>query len=163
MFVQEKKHRLPRECYRGIVTVSFTACIEDRRTPFLKASIVEEFLAILARCLHKTHCVAFIYCFMPDHLHLIVHGLNETTDTWQAMVDFKQSTGFWFAQHGREFKWQKDFHDHILRSKEELGTRIRYIADNPVRKRLVDSWQDYAFTGAIGADLNEVMKDTATL
>src|SRR5687767_7053598 len=97
-FPVEKRHRLPRECYRGRVTVSFTACIDERRTPFREAEIVRLFLDKLTDALSKRHCVALIYCFMPDHLHVVIQGQDDQADTWQAMVDFKQQTGFWFAR-----------------------------------------------------------------
>ena len=32
--VREKKHRLPREAYRGHVLVAFTACVADSRHLF---------------------------------------------------------------------------------------------------------------------------------
>ena len=106
--VYEKPHRLPRECYLGLATVSFTACIKNRQTPFLDDEVCKLFLEKLSTIVAKNQCIVLIYCFMPDHLHLILHGTSATADTWQAMVDFKQQTGFWFAQNGRRFAWQKD-------------------------------------------------------
>jgi REP element-mobilizing transposase RayT len=91
-FPVEKRHRLPRECYRGRVTVSFTACVEGRRTPFHDAETVKLFVGKLTAALAKWHCVALIYCFMPDHLHVVIQGRDDRADTWRAMVDFKQQT-----------------------------------------------------------------------
>ena len=51
----------------------------------------------------------------------------------------------------------QDFYDHIIRADEDLGAQIRYVADNPVRRGLVKSWQEYPFTGALGIDLATVM------
>jgi putative transposase len=161
--IREKKHRLPREAYRGRVTVSITACIADRRTPFVDDGIVKVFVEKLLNATTKWKCQVPIYCFMPDHLHLILHGTDDTADAWQAMVDFKQQTGFWFGRQRPEFSWQKDFHDHIIRSNEDLGAHCRYVADNPVRRGLVHQWREYCFTGSIGVDLREIMADTATL
>ena len=161
--IREKPHRLPREAYQGIVTVSFTACIEDRKTPFHEDAIVHEFLELLGACVSKRHCVVLIYCFMPDHLHLVLHGEKASADAWRAMVDFKQKTGYWFAQNQPEFKWQKDFHDHIIRANDDLAAQIRYIADNPVRGGLVAVWSEYPHTGAVGVRLQEILIDVSAL
>lgn len=162
-FMHEKPHRLPRECYRGIVTVSFTACIDGRTPVFTKCEVVDTFLAYLRDAIAEHECRALIYCFMPDHLHVLLHGESATADTWAAMVSFKQKTGFWFGQNGRYAKWQKDFHDHIIRANEDLAAHVRYIADNPVRWGLVERWFDYPFTGAIGYSLNDILADVAPL
>jgi REP element-mobilizing transposase RayT len=153
----EKKHRLPRECYCGRVTVAFTACVMDRRTPFTSEAIVTEFLNSLRKALEKSRCTVLIYSFMPDHFHVIIRGLDEGSDTWRAMVDFKQRTGYWFSQSGLGFEWQQSFYDHIIREDEDLIAQIRYIADNPVRKGMATHWSEYPYTGAIGHDLQQML------
>jgi putative transposase len=140
MRIREQRHRLARRFYRGQVMVSFTACISGRHAPFEDGQIVAEFLGIMRLVLPKNKCLVPIYCFMPDHLHLVLVGQDDQSDSWRAMVDFKQRTGFWFANNRPSYSWQKDFHDHIIRADEDLGSHIRYIANNPVRKRLVQRW-----------------------
>jgi len=162
-WIREKPHRLPRECYRGEVTVAITACVEGGHPLFTDAQVVGLFADRLHTAVQKHQCTAFIYCFMPEHQHLIVHGTSPRADTWRAMVDYKQLTGFWLGCHRRDVKWQKDFYDHIIRADEDLGAQIRYVADNPVRRRLVKHWREYPFTGAAGLDLDVVMKDSSTL
>jgi REP element-mobilizing transposase RayT len=100
---------------------------------------------------------------MPDHLHVILQGQDDSSDTWRAMVDFKQKTGFWFGRNRPRDAWQKDFYDHIIRADDDLGAQIRYTADNPVRKGLVRLWSEYPFTGAIGIDLKDILADASTL
>src|SRR5205823_4077828 len=106
---RERKHRLSREAYRGRVIVSITACIEGDRTPFTEEAIVREFIAKLTDAAAKHRCRVLIYCFMPNHVHVLFQGADDTADVWRAMVAFKQSTGFWFGQNRPEFTWQKDF------------------------------------------------------
>ena len=161
--IREKKHRLPREYYRGLVTVSLTACVDGRRRPFLEEAIVQTFLETLKDAVEKNGCSVYIYCFMPDHLHAILHGMDDDADSWRAMVDFKQKTGFWFCKQRSEFSWQKDFHDHVIRANEDLGAHVRYVADNPVRSGLVKLWSEYPHTGAIGFDLKLILADAASL
>jgi REP element-mobilizing transposase RayT len=90
-------------------------------------------------------------------------GQNESSDEWAAVTLFKQQTGFWLGNNRPEIRWQKDFFDHILRSDEDLGAQVRYIAGNPVRKGLVKGWREYPFTGSIGVDLDDAVGSTITL
>jgi putative transposase len=161
-FIREKPHRLSRDHYRGPVTVSFTLCIDSFKKPFADADVVAAFVPLLAKAVEKSKCIVPIYCFMPDHLHVMLLGQANEADLWRAIVDFKQSSGYWFGQKRREFQWQKDFHDHIIRGVAERAVRIRYIADNPVRRHLAVVWSEYPFTGAIGVEFRQVMADVAT-
>ena len=155
--VCERHHRLPRECYRGQITVVFTACILKKRPFFLSNKIVDPNVAMLARALVKNKCIAPVYCFMPEHLHVMIQGQADDSDAWQAMVDFKQRSGYWFWVNCCITRWQKDFYDHIVRKSEDLGAQVRYILENPVRRGLVKHWWEYPFLGAIGCDLGEII------
>jgi REP element-mobilizing transposase RayT len=161
--IREKPHRLPRECYRGEVTTAITACV-DRDVPlFNDCQVVNAFIERLERAAKKHGCIVLIYCFMPEHQHLILRGATPEADGWRAMVDSKQLTGFWLGRHRPEVDWQRSFYDHIIRADEDLGAQIRYVADNPVRRGLVKQWRDHPYTGSIGIDLATVIADTATL
>ncbi len=159
--IREKPHRLPRDCYRGTVTVSITACVATRHALFTDASLVEGFVDVLGRTSCECACRVLIYCFMPDHLHLVLQGQDAAADAWQAMVDFKQRSGFWLHRYRRGARWQKDFHDHLMRAEDDLRAHLRYVANNPVRHGLVTDWWLYPFTGAIGFDLATVLEYAA--
>jgi len=85
-------------------------------------------------------------------------GIKDGANLWEAVVRFKQKAGFHLRKRCGLFKWQKDFYDHIIRQNENLITQIRYILDNPVRKGLVDNWNDYPLKGSIGVKLEEVLQ-----
>jgi putative transposase len=138
MNIREKKHRLSRECYQGMVVVSFTACILNRIPFFLSLDIVDPMINMLSGALNKNQCVAVVYTFMPDHLHTIIERKNNKSNTWKTMVDFKQQSGHWLRLNHPTIKWQKDFYNHIVRQSENLDTIIRYLLENPVRKGLVE-------------------------
>lgn len=157
--IREKKHRLPREHYCGQVITSFTACIANRNTPFTMLATVDSFIAILRSITVKYTC-SVIYCFMPDHAHIIIFGNTIESDTYIAMVIFKVQSGAWFNIHLNEYKWQKDFHDHILRDDEDIDEHVLYVVNNPVRKGLVKTWIEYPFTGAIGIDLKTTVANS---
>jgi len=163
MPIREKLHRLPRESYRGDATVAYTVCVAEAHPLFADDSVVAAFVALLRLAAERHGCIVVIYCFMPEHLHVMLHGRRESADTWQALVEFKQQGGYWLRQHRPGVIWQKDFYDHIVRREEDLGAQVRYIAANPVRKGLVSDWREYPHTGAIGIDLQAVISSTITL
>lgn len=156
MGVKERRHRLPKEYYKGEVSVAFTLCLNGDVLP-IKSEIVSIFTDILTSVITKTSCVVPVYCFMPDHQHLIITGTKSDSDIWNMIVSYKQKTGFWMSVNKPEIRWQKDFYDHVIRKQEDIATQVRYILDNPVRKGLVLSWQEYLFKGSIGCRMEDVL------
>jgi putative transposase len=55
------------------------------------------------------------YCFMPDHLHLLISGVRETSDCLAFINGFKQRSGYTFKHSTGKKLWQHKPHDHILR------------------------------------------------
>ena len=87
------------------------------------------------------------YCFMPDHLHLLIQG-SEGSDLAQLMKTFKQASSYDYKRRARRPLWQRSYHDHVLRGSAELQPAIEYILGNPVRAGLADSTLAYPFSGS---------------
>ncbi len=155
--IKEKKHRLPSRSYQGQVAVAFTVRIEGSDDAFTDADLVERFKKYLETSAKRYHCLIPIFCFMPDHLHVIFEGKTDNADAREAMIRFKRLTGRWLSESRKAFRWQKDFYDHILRPNEDVRNQVRYIANNPVRKKLVDDWTKYPHTGSFGYDLHDLV------
>lgn len=155
--ISESKHRLPVDYYKGRVRITFTLCVKERRQLFITKTLVDQFLAILKNTEEKYECINWVYLFMPDHLHLIMKGMSDRSDLWKMIVLFKQKTGFWLSQNAPEIQWQKDFYDHIHRREDNLKKQIRYILENPLRKKLVSDWQIYPFKGSLDFNLDEII------
>jgi len=98
-----------------------------------------------------------VYCFMDNHQHLIISGMEKDTDIWKTVVSYKQKTGFWMSVNKPGMRWQKDFYDHVIRTKEDMVTQVRYIQDNPARKCSVSIWGEYPFKGSIGCNLDDFL------
>ncbi len=155
--VKEKRHRLPAAAYRGEVIVAFTSRIEGAADAFTDEQLVERFKMYLETSAKRYRCLIPIFCFMTDHLHVIFEGISENSDAREAMIRFKRLTGRWLSESNKAFRWQKDFYDHILRPDEDVRNQVRYIANNPVRKKLVDDWTKYPHTGSFGYDLHDLI------
>jgi REP element-mobilizing transposase RayT len=76
------------------VNVAFTLCVARKAELFTDGKIVSAFVLLLAASAKKHRCVVPIYCFMPDHVHLLLSGQSKSSDAWAAVALFKQRTGF---------------------------------------------------------------------
>ena len=87
---------------------------------------------------------------MPDHVHIIfVPLVNEAAQEIYSLAEITQGIkGASAHKINRMLKrtgtvWQDESFDRVLRSSEKLDEKVRYIAENPVRKGLVVSPSEY--------------------
>jgi putative transposase len=111
------------------------------RDPLLTALCRAQFVKAAA----LTHFEIPAYCYMPDHVHLLVRGMNTDAN----LLDFarlaKQLSGYYVKRrHGIDL-WGHGYHDRIVRHDEDTRRYVRYIRDNPVRAGLVENPADYPF------------------
>ncbi len=155
----EGAHHLPRltpESYRGHCCIHWAMTIKGRATGWLNENWRQSFISVL-----KNHIPSYVvcipaYCLMPDHLHLLVAGLTNTSD--QRL--FIRATRREMNRLLRPLKLQKEPYDHLLRPSESksdsFAALVYYIAENPVRAGLVSRAQDWPFTGAYVPELPEL-------
>ncbi len=146
--IRERKHRLDKEIYIGERPMSFTLCIKSRKQYFTNGSVFRIFEKMLLDELISFDCFAFIYLFMPDHVHLVLGGNNSNSNVKKCLEMFKQKSGYYLSKNTDGIKWQKDYYDHILRSEENLEIQLKYIFNNPVRAGIVDYWKKYPYKGS---------------
>lgn len=107
---------------------------------------------VLGCCLHDNDVKHFLHAavVMPDHVHLIFTPLlNSKKREFYSLAEIlgaikgasAQLTNQELSLAGRV--WQTESFDRVLRSSESLDAKIAYILENPVRKGLVDRWNDY--------------------
>lgn len=131
--------------YRGLHRYSLTICAHGRRRPFTDRAtvidVLEEIQDAARICRFRMHA----YCFMPDHLHLLVESESETSDLCRFVSRWKQRTGFNYSRRTGTRLWQVGFFDHVLRSDESTRRHALYVVDNPIRAGLVRSVGEYPF------------------
>ncbi|HET7266503.1 MAG TPA: transposase [Oleiagrimonas sp.] len=115
-----------------------------RRHPWLEHHDVA---AAVARELDNDHLwrksELHAWVIMPDHMHALV-TLEGSETLSRLMARIKAVTARTANQvlQRRPPFWARGFHDHALRSDENIATAARYIVVNPVRAGLVDDpWQ----------------------
>ena len=98
------------------------------------------------------------YCFLPDHLHLLVEGLSESTACLAFISRAKQLSAFHFKKaHGKRL-WQRYGFERVLRDDEPTLSVARYILENPLRAGLVERVEDYPFLGSLTHPLSEILE-----
>ena len=80
--------------YVGKYHYSLMFCTDDRRPVFVDPKPVELVLAQFMRTANEQRYVLTAYCFMPDHVHLIVSGLSDDSDLKTFIARAKQYSGF---------------------------------------------------------------------
>jgi REP element-mobilizing transposase RayT len=139
-----RPNRLPAEAYNEGGAFSLTVCTAERRQHFCRADTVEQTRALLLCEASRLGVEVDVYCFMPDHLHLLVR--SDGPDIRQLMKRFKQASGVLFRRATGDRLWQKGYHDHCVRNAEVLERIAEYILDNPVRQGLCAQWYEYPFS-----------------
>jgi len=161
--MSDRPHRLPHFSYVGIHQYSLTFCTLQRHRVFVTAVIVEGSLDQISRAARDHEFAILAYCFMPDHLHLLVEALSETSDLIAFAHAVKQRTSY---EHRCQFQngalWQKGYFEHVVRDDESMKTQAKYILENPVRAGLVNEPLAYRFSGSLvftSEDLIDLWRD----
>ena len=148
--------RLETFDYMGLHRYFLTICTEDRARVFVRADGVHLVLVELSRT-SVDHFAVIAYCFMPDHLHLLVEGTRDDSDFQRFVRVFKQRSSFhWKRRTGSEL-WQRSYFEHVLRDDEDTFGVARYILENPVRAGLVANPEDYAFQGSLTLSVRDLL------
>lgn len=89
------------------------------------------------------------FCIMPNHFHLILRSDNSGKDIAKFMKSLQQS-------YARRFNSRYDKYGHVFQGKYQhrpiesnlaLARVIKYIANNPVRKKLVKRAEEWPYSG----------------
>ncbi len=106
---------------------------------------------ILYHCLHdhgtKMHMHGVVV--MPDHVHMVFTPLSDAAGCAYTLAEI--TNGIKGASShainrtlGRSGPlWQDESFDHVLRCDEAIAAKVEYICENPIRKHLCRSEDDY--------------------
>jgi REP element-mobilizing transposase RayT len=100
----------------------------------------------LTEACHRFSAELHAYCFMPDHVRVLV-SVPEGIPLTALVRDFKQRSGYELKRVTGDFAWQVSYYDHILRKEESIVDMAMYIWDNPVKAGVAGSWLDYPYSG----------------
>ncbi len=111
--------RLRSFSYTGLHRYFLTFCTNSRRPLFISKRVVDAAWSQILRAAQDCAFTVIAYCFMPDHLHLLIQAELECADCKRFIARAKQFSGY---QHSQQFGgrlWQRYGFEHVLRDDED--------------------------------------------
>jgi putative transposase len=137
--------------YRGATTEStyfVTANVLHRKSLFQVEKIARLFIEVMLDYRTQKKYLLHEFVIMPDHLHLIITLTKIMLE--RAMQCIKGGFSFQLNQNLRARKdiWQPSFVDRRIRDSLEYQKYKDYIWQNPVKRRLAKSPEEYPYSSA---------------
>ncbi|MCK5241007.1 transposase [bacterium] len=151
MHRNRKLNRLPGYDYSSTGMYYVTICVYDNSSWFgdIKNGTIHlnDFGRIIQNqwfwlANHFYYVSLDAYVIMPDHIHGILeivgngrdHSLQTKIKPLPELIGAFKTTSAKSIhnQGGFEFKWQKSFHDHVIRTENALLEIRKYIQNNPI-------------------------------
>ena len=148
---KRKKNRLMNYDYSSCGAYFITVCTVDRKNYFWKnvgaiidrpqnveLSLYGEIVDEIIQNIPSAYPMLSLehYVIMPNHIHILLrictdeYGRPLVAPTMSRIV--QQLKGIVSKKIGASI-WQKSFHDHIIRNREDYEEHLRYIYENPSR------------------------------
>ena len=153
---KRKRNRLKDYDYSSNGAYFVTVCTKDRKNIFwdknqpdfvgediilpsdsvrlsLYGKIVEE--AINAIPIHYSHIELLQYVIMPNHIHMILfipYDRGRIISSPTSILTIVGQMKRYVSKKVGTSIWQRSFHDHIIRDRDDYEKISRYIYENPI-------------------------------
>jgi putative transposase len=132
-------HRLDPGAYTRPGAVVFFSTRARRGVSLVQPKIAEAVTSALRDTAARRGVILGAYCIMPDHLHVVV-TIGEDGDA-AAWIQFMKREAS--KRSGVPTLWQRSFWDRHARDYEDIGKKVAYTLNNPVRWGLCESWEEW--------------------
>jgi|SRR5947208_2806920 len=143
--------------YIGLYRYFLTFCTDHGQKLFLASDAVDLVLSQIERAATDERFAMPAYCFMPDHVHLLVEGTSDGSDCRKFIKRAKQLSGFHYTERFGRRLWQRYGFERVLRDEEATLVVARYILENPIRAGLVQRPEDYAYSGSRVYPIDQIL------
>jgi len=154
-YFPRRKHlrRLDRVAISGPPVFFLTVCVYRRHHVLAEPSIAGILIEGWRHAKAQHGWLVGRYVVMPDHVHFFASPLGEGAKELSRLLNYwKRSTAIRIRRAGvSEFRWQREFFDHLLRSDESYAGEWDYVRDNPVRANLVGRPEEWPYQGEVNA------------
>jgi putative transposase len=144
--------------YTGLHRYFLTFCTDSRRHLFTTRTRVDLVLTQIARSAADEQFAIVAYCFMPDHVHLLIEGQSDSSDCRRFIGRAKQFSGFHYSKAFGHRLWQRYGVERVLRSNEATLVAARYVLENPIRAGLARHVEEYPFLGSMTHAVGEILE-----
>lgn len=143
-----RPQRLRGVSYTGPRRYVVTCCTDTRLPWFTNTALVDAVWDVFSRQAASHTMAVHAYCFMPDHLHMLLEGRSPGADLCRFVATAKQRAAFVARRWVVGRMWQQGYHERVLRDHEPTLLVARYIVNNPVRAGLSRTPSEYPFLGS---------------
>lgn len=140
---------IPRRRNQEAGTYFVTSRTWQSRQLFIRDEVCELFLQSLADYREQGHFALHAFVLMPEHFHVLITPAEDMA-LERAVQLIKGGSAHRIGRvRGLAFPvWQRGFTDHRIRDFGDYQVHIQYIEQNPVKRGIVDSAQDYKWSSA---------------
>ena len=126
-------------------TYLVTAVTAQRRRLFQVTATAELFQRTLFDYRGQGKFLVHAFVVMPEHFHALISPAPDVS-LEKAMQFIKG--GFSFRLKSKMDVWERSFNESQIMTSDKFVTCVRYIEDNPVRKRIVFDAAEYLYSSA---------------
>lgn len=105
--------------------------------------------AKIADSLHFLDAKSFkliCYCVMSNHVHFIAYKCQKPLHRiMHSLKSYTANECNAILEREGAF-WQREYFDRIVRDRNDLDKKIKYVLNNPVKAGLVGKWSEYEFS-----------------
>lgn len=147
-YPQRKRTRLPAPEYAAPSAIcSVTIATLDRSPMLADEALALGCVDLLIEKASTLGVTLHAYCFMPDHVHLLISP-STTISIIEFIRRFKSlSTRLAWDRGHHGLLWQRGSYDRFLRGDDDQRRVVEYMLNNPVRAGLVAEADAYPFSG----------------
>jgi len=142
---------VPKRNRRLAGTYFVTSRTWESRQLFIKEPACQIFVESLLHYRDQGAYALHAFVLMPEHFHALVTPAKDAT--LERAVQFIKGGSAHRIGKELEFRfpvWQRGFSDHRIRDAKDYEVHVRYIEQNPVKRRLVLAAEAYAWSSASG-------------
>jgi len=141
-FVYPAEMRLAPQETRTYLVTAVTA---QRHSLFQVTATVELLEQTILDYRSQGKFLVHAFVIMPDHLHALITPAEDVS-LEKAMQFIKG--GFSFRLKSKHDVWMRSFNESQISTEEKFMSCVRYIEENPVRRGLAATPEDYRFSSA---------------
>ncbi len=130
-------------------TYFITASAYLHQNLFQRTETADLLLATIVRNRDKGELLLHEFVIMPNHIHLLL-SVDDEHAVGRAVQMIKGGFSHAMGQGGLKLKavWQPSYYEHRVRDANEYGRMGAYVQENPVRRHLVETPEEYPYSSA---------------
>lgn len=166
MFVNKIHRNSQKRIYRKNAVYFITTKTYKNISYFEEDVFCRLFLSNIFFCQKLKEYFVYAFVIMPEHVHLLVRpygdfNISQIVQNLKRTTSLKinQAVGHYHIEGANiysrlheeienklvHFRWQKSFHDHIIRCERDFIEHFKYIIRNPIKNNLIKEGQNYKY------------------